>query len=48
MFLSTVKTSIGKGEGKPTPSKDLIIQWVTEAWHAIKEDKVRCQKFNLV
>ena len=40
MFLSTVKTSIGKGEGKPSPGKDMIIEWVQQAYDAIKDDKV--------
>jgi len=39
MFLSTVKTSIGKGEGKPSPGKDMIIEWVQQAYDAIKDDK---------
>ena len=35
-----MKSNLGRGDGRPVPDRDTIIQWIDEAYNNIKQEKV--------
>ena len=43
-----MKSNLGRGDGRPVPDRDTIIQWIDQAYNNIKQEKVSTWIYNSV